>query len=576
MTYIYSILRDGPVGLWSMDSLVGSVFTDSSGYGHDATKTGSPTNARPIVSGGISSQQLSGTTTISYPISNIMIQGRETWPFSLEAWIKPQNDDAVMAKIIARDSSGLFVDGTTIKFIANMSEQFTVQYEGFTPGHTYHVVGVYDGMSIILYINGEVVDSSDITVDEFSDTSTSLTTSVASPFVITIDTVAIYNHAISTDIVSRHYSNGISYPNVVNISSLNGGKVYEFYDDVSYVYSKQSFPDENGWSAGLFSGDVAEVDSSLVNMFSDTTSQYENGTWSYHISFEPFDSTVINGSKITWGYLGDIVVEYSLDGTTFNTLVSGDSPIGIQDISAGFSFEIRLTFNESITQSSMNNLNLVFYTSKNIKGTDESLIATIISPLAVTLSDSEYIPADFQDSNGIILSSTSGISIPHDDGIGYGSIEMEVFLSSIPASKTILYVNSASSQPSIVTNGSGQIVFSNLTGLYVDGVSVSSPYSIDTGKWHHIIATFSSTISDVYVANNVASSAGIAIRLAYLALYPQQISSADSLAIYHAWVGQPAVQIQEENIASISESTYTETGQAFRAYSFDWSITGAG
>src|SRR6185312_5126707 len=169
MTYIYSILRDNPVGLWSLDTLTGSVFTDSSGYDRDATKTGSPTKDKPIISGGISAQYLSSTAKISYPIDNIMIQGRETWPFSLEAWIKPQSDAASMAPIIARNSSGLFVDGLTIKFVVHMSTTFSIEYQNIKPGEIYHVVGTFDGVSIRLFVNGQEAASEIVTNDAFAD-----------------------------------------------------------------------------------------------------------------------------------------------------------------------------------------------------------------------------------------------------------------------------------------------------------------------------------------------------------------------------------------------------------------------
>lgn len=574
MTYIYGILRDGPVGLWSLDSLSGSVFTDSSGYDRDATKTGTPTVDKPIVAGGISAQYLSSTAKISYPLDQIMIQGRETWPFSLEAWIKPQSLTSSMAPIIARDSSGLFVDGTTIKFVIDMSTAFTAVFDSIKAGETYHVVGTFDGISIRLFVNGIEVANEIIITDIFIDTTATLSTSVTTGFTMVVDTVAVYNYAIGNSIIQRHYSDGIAYPDIISMGMFNGAKYFEFYDEVTTLLSNSEFSSDDKWNSGLFSGDIASIDDSLVNLYDETTLQFEDGVWSLPISFEPLASTSISSSKINWDSVGDVTVEYSTDGTTFIAVNQNESIADLVDISAGFSVEVRITFPESPTQIQLNRLYIAFYLSKDVRGSDESVTATVASPLAAVLSDSSYIPTQFDDNDGIFTS--AGITIPHDDGINYSAVEMSVFIPDMTASKTLLYVNSTSSQPSITINGSNQLVFANTTAVYVDGVAATSPLTLDAGKWHHIIAVFAGSVSDVIVGNNAAGSAGVQIRLAYLSLYQNPLTSQDAISIYDSWVGAPAVQIQEDDISDINEFIFAATGQAFRAYSYDWSITGAG
>jgi hypothetical protein len=583
MTYIYSILRDNPIGAWSLDALTGSVFTDSSGYDNDASKTGTLYTDRPIVSGGVSSQLISGSATISYPISTVMIEDRESKAFTLEAWIKPQTYTASMAPIIARDNSGLFVDGVSIKFIVDMSTTYTVSYDYFKPGNVYHVIGIYDINSIRLFINSVEVDSTEIVSDTFTDTTTTLTTAASSGYTFVVNDYGVYNYALSNSIISRHYNSGTTFADIVNITAVNGAKYYRYYDDLAYVYYTTTFDTDAEWNAGLFTGYVKSVDDTLINLFSDTTSYWESGTWSYHVPFEADSGISINGSKIVFDYTGDVLVEYSTDGVVFSTVSSGDHMIITQSLTNPYALEIRVTFSSG-TESSVSNLKTVFYTSKSVKGSDEDVPGTLINPLAISggvtarLSETAYNPSSFNDNDGIYLPSgtEAGLKMVADADFLYAAIEMSLFLSSVPSSKTLLYVNTVSSQPQITTNGSSQIIFSNLAALYVDGVSVSSPYSISTGQWHHVVAVFTATASDVYIGNNVAASAGLPMRLSYTSLYADVLSASQVAAIYDAWVGLTPAQIQETNVSNINEYVYASTGQAFTAYDYDWSITGAG
>src|SRR5882757_10025543 len=155
MTYIYYALKDGPIGLWSFDSIP---LNDASGYGNKAT----PNTTRPIVAGGVSAQLIDSGDTINYPINSVMIQGRETRAFSLEARIKPQSGTAA---VMARNNSGLFLDGLVLRFSAEFSSLVSVTFNHLKAGNVYHVVGVYDGQSLSLYLNGKVVASTEIDDD---------------------------------------------------------------------------------------------------------------------------------------------------------------------------------------------------------------------------------------------------------------------------------------------------------------------------------------------------------------------------------------------------------------------------
>lgn len=563
MTYVYQVLRDGPIGLWSFDSIP---LNDATGYGNDATYTGTPSSTRPIVAGGVASQLLDAADVVNYPIDSVMIEGKETRAFSLEAWIKPQSGTTA---ILARDDSGLFLDGLNLRFSVAFGTTISVTYTHLDAGEIYHVLGVYDGQSISIFVNGQVVASTDVDEDVistgFADTTTNLKTSTTSTIVM--DTPAVYNFAIDSATINRHYYSGINYPEIINLSLNNGGKYYEFCDDKASVYENISFGDSDSWSLGLFDG-LAEVNSRLVNLYDEVSETWLGGTWTYQFSVDSDlgAGITLNGSRISWDSLETITVETSLDGTTWSPVANLDSIVGTQSLSSGFAISVRITLPTTSDQTYVDNLKIVFYTNKNVIGSDESLLATFINPLTITLSDRNIEPASFNDNLGVILPANNGFSIPADtDFDAYNAVEMTVKFATSTVSKTVLSVGSAS----ITTNGSGQWVFTGLSALYIDGVAVTSPATVSAGMWHHVLAVFSGTTSQVYVGNSAASTAGYPMRVGYLALYTNDITPTMAEAIYDTWVGTAAIRVTEPAIGNVSESGY-------KAYTFDWSITGAG
>jgi hypothetical protein len=165
-----------------------------------------------------------------------------------------------------------------------------------------------------------------------------------------------------------------------------------------------------------------------------------------------------------------------------------------------------------------------------------------------------------------LIPANNGVSIPADtDFDTYNAVEMTVKFDTSTASKTVLSVGSAS----ITTNGTGQWTFTGLSALYIDGVAVTSPFTITAGQWHHVLAVFTGTTSAVYVGNNSGGSAGYPMRLGYLALYSGDITATMADAIYDTWVGTAAIRVTESSIGNVTEGGY-------KGYTFDWSITGAG
>lgn len=560
MTYIYRVLREAPSGLWSMDA---TPVVDSSGYNRHASFTGSPTTTRPIVAGGIASQLLDSGDSVTYPVSNIAVSGRESRSFSLEAWVKPQTGNH---KVLARDNSGLFIDGFKLRMSLDFGGTLvSAEYKGIRPGNVYHVVGVYDSTGISLFLNGVKVAGVDIPDETralgIADTATTLSSSTDTSIVL--DSLATYFYPLSYEDVRSHYQQGADYPEVINLSTLNGGKYYEFTDGHVSTYRKSSFPETDAWAEGLFEGTVSVVDDSLVNMYDVATDMYQTGTWTIQESFEVAAGVVLVASRITWNADANITVEKSEDGgTTWTALSNGGQIVSNKSLDIeGYSASIRVTIPASAEQISVSDLTTAFYTSLDAKGSDEDLPAVVRDPASATVAETGFPAAQFNDNAGINLAGASGgLSIAADDAEfgGYFAVEMTVKLSENSANATVLWVDTASAQPQIVTDAGGQWTFANLTALYVDGVSVTSPAAIAPGVWHHVIALFPESLAAIYVGNNVAGTASHAMRIGHLATYSDPVGESDAVAIYKAWTGAPAIQIAEAQVVNVSEKSAEE------------------
>lgn len=529
-------------------------IADSSGYGKNATFTGSPRTTRPIVAKGIGAQLLGAGDVISYPVDSIMRAGREARSFTLEAWVKPIYGNT---EILTRDNSGLFLDGLKLRFTIDMGALYSVEYKNLRAGEIYHVAAVYDGTGIYLFLNGVKVAGVDIDIPApFDDTSMNLSSSTSSSVVL--DSVATYPYALPASVIANHYVFGTDYPSVTDLSKINGGTKYDFIDDSVSVYAKAVFPETLTWSAGIADGTLASINNQLVNLYSDLDLEFQAGTWTYQESLEADAVSSIVSSRILWSASGDITVEKSEDGgDTWESLSNGGQIVSGMSLTSGYGVSIRVSIPVSVEQISVDYLSIAFYSSLTVRGDDEDLPATILNPAGTRVAERHLPAASFNDNAGITFyDSTSGMTIPGDEAFGgYFAIEMTVRIESGTNSATVLYVDTASAQPQVTTDSTGKWTFANLTALYVDGASITSGSAITTGEWHHVLAVFPESQATVYIGNGPTETAGYPMQIGHLATYSDTVSATDATAIYNAWVGSPSVTIRDGQIIRIGEGT---------------------
>lgn len=566
MTYLYRALRSNPVGIWPCDT----GLNDASGYGHNATVTGALTANRPLIAGGIQSYQFDGTDKMTLPIDKFM---KDDVPFSLEVWYKP---DVVAgnASLLARDNSGLFASGSQISFTLNRGTALTATFDRVEAGNIYHVVGVYDGADAYIYVN--YVDVSSVSIpagSAFSDTSANLRIEASGGAIFTVDSPAVYNYALSAASVKANFDMGTAYGSISNIDMYNGANVYRFDDSHANVRERFNL---NFLEGGL-SGSAAVINGRLVNQWDATADAYSEGYWNYSYLIEPDDVT-IDGGRLSWDASDpSLQVSASLDGgTSFVTVSNGDDIFGQQSLNNGLEVIIRVYLRPGQSLQTVFSMTMCIYDSKDVFGNNEDLPASMLDPKTANLAEFDWAPNAFNNNAGVEFKGTlSGILVPADGEYGhYRAIEAVVYLPALPTSGTVLSFGTAT----ITANASGQWVTSGLSALYINGSSVNtaSPITVEAYKPMHIIAVFPDTAGGFYIGNDSSGTVGYPMRLGFLATYYNVISSSDASAIYGAWVGAAASQISDTSSIGVSEGNYPETGLAFRGYTYDWSITGAG
>ncbi len=147
-------------------------------------------------------------------------------PFSVECWANkttgsgyPLGVMSSMSTTVGRQGWLLYDNGSSWTFRLGMGASYmNSNPTGGTAdvGSWYHLVGVFDGVNSILYVNGVAVDTQPISApyqanpDYQSQIGTVANPAFTRNFAGTVDEVAIYTNALSAADILAHYQNGIS------------------------------------------------------------------------------------------------------------------------------------------------------------------------------------------------------------------------------------------------------------------------------------------------------------------------------------------------------------------------------
>jgi len=206
---------DGTVAHWHFDENQGAIARDSSVYSNDGIITA------PHWTAGVagSALEFDGEAT-SIDCGNDPVLDM-SGPFSVEAWIKWTGDcdgpDQEMRGICKGRGfilySAVRKSAPKLQFMFKVWDDVSGRYEPgagtdfqYDPGKWYHVVGVYDGESQRVYVNGKLEVVQEKTFAPAGLESLTFGRDFGTAFRGAMDEVRIYNRALTASEIAQHYS----------------------------------------------------------------------------------------------------------------------------------------------------------------------------------------------------------------------------------------------------------------------------------------------------------------------------------------------------------------------------------
>jgi len=215
-TYADEVLSDAPKIWWRLDEPPESVgAADSSGNDNGGAYVGD------VKFGAPGALACDSDTAVKLDLGGVyagdVFDFEGNLPYSLEAWIAADVLDFESRYVFNKGADdnlglqqyGIFVQGATLGFERHVD---SAPIAAFTAaprlGQFTHVVGTYDGSALRLYVDGQLVDSAPDN-RAAKPTTSSLLVGLESQFLGdfggTIDEVAIYDKALSSERISVHY-----------------------------------------------------------------------------------------------------------------------------------------------------------------------------------------------------------------------------------------------------------------------------------------------------------------------------------------------------------------------------------
>jgi hypothetical protein len=568
MLYKNIVLKDNPIGFWTLDESSGSIAYDYSGAQNHASYNFTPVNRYlPLVPGGVLGTKISGTDKITLsdlksPYGNY-IQGAladkysSDVSFTLECWV--QINECTSATIFADETNsiGIYWQNNSIVFSIGTSNK--IHYLVKDKYKSLHIVGVYTNNYMSLYVDGQLIDTNDMS--DFVFTNSTFRPQVgtvvggADAYMI-IDAPAVYRYELSSHSITTHYSMA-NIPSYVSISDPENGKCFSNIDGTSLLSLKYEY----GYNRDI---QLLQNDSLYYNPSNKTISIFKTDT-PESITTEVIDIISIPimldfvSSKIEWSTDNGVSIYTSSTGET-------NSYVECQN-----GFPIPQYQYNSLDASNLIYLKVVYSTADSSKYTPvlDKLNITLYGTLEVTSSNSV---ATISSSSNISIGSESSPAIARNKRSGIRTGGNNSFtISDTEETKTIemIYTPETINAASLVSRGSnfiswnqaGTITKSGFDSLYINGSLVSWSSNIWTyltkNQPSHIVAIFTSPSSDNLVFNNQ----GIAAKYEGISLYPSSIAISPS-AHYAMHIGSYYENISNESI------TVTEIGTPIYDYDF--------
>jgi hypothetical protein len=223
LTYRDAVLADAPVGYWRLGDPAGQVAHDETGQ-----TDGSYLGACELGAAGAIAGDADGAVRFDGATCQIDLADRFGFPgtaaYSVEVWAalastgsfqhffmneRRNATDPIDGYALLESPSGVYFER-----VNSMANRSAGQVE-VTPGVFAHVVGVYDGAQVALYIDGAQVDTrmDGVAMASFAGAPLIGASSAGIGYATgVLDEIAVYDHALPADRIALHHELGALGP----------------------------------------------------------------------------------------------------------------------------------------------------------------------------------------------------------------------------------------------------------------------------------------------------------------------------------------------------------------------------
>lgn len=581
MSYQLKVMKDYPIGFWSLDESSGTTALDKSGCGNNGTYAGSPiSDILPLISGGVSGTKITNTSYITLPITKnyygisttagMATKYSSDNDFTIECWIYPSIVSSSETPIMSDDLNDIGIYWENGDIVFKVSATDLVRYPVTYSKRAMHIVGVYSVDSISLYVDGRLTANKSLSEGfKFTNTTLSLaigpTTTAGDSFVI--DGPAIYRYSLSNASIQRHYGDGNFSAPAIQVVAPDEGILFSCTDASIKAQFQYSYPVNKNWSEFLDANTYYNESANYISFYK--TDSIQSKTFILQDSFLIPSQTPFITSKVEWRNDLGITVQSSLDGTNWQNCLNGQPlPQYTKDsFSAVGVIHIKITM--STTDASKYLPRLAYfavslYTNKDVYA--DNYGDTISSSTEYYLGSLNYPLLSRHYDNGIRTKAGSGFNLTTTGSVK--SLEMFLTPSDLTANTLIDTVSTGSYAASRYSwTSGGAITKTNILKIYVNGVDKTSQTNISNvfsaNQLHHIVLVLTQPASGTLKFNYLVSG-GPSCLYNNIAIYAKELTAALAATHYDLYVGRPSVLVEDPSI------TMTEKG--IESYNNDWIV----
>lgn len=581
MSYKLKVIKDYPIGFWMLDETSGTTALDSSGCDNNGTYTGGVTTGLlPLVQGGVSGTTISTTKSISFPITkdytgqvstgNIADKNSLDNDFSIEAWFYPKITTSNKTTIFGNSTNkvGIFFENGDIIFsFGNKDVRYTLPYIS----KSHHVVGVYNNSTLSIYHDGYLRKSISIIPSTLGIIHSGITLSsgpsanASDSFIV--DAPAVYRYALSPKQILEHFidSNIISG---IQIANPDQGVYYYLSDENIRSEFRYSYPASKPWQNFVSDKIFYDTAEESISLKENTAGGSVTETFTDYITIPT--NIGLTSSKVEWSGTSGITIETSLDGITYSTCTNGLAipQYTLSSFSTTGKLYIRITLSSSDVSKQIPKLKYLyfnFYKSKDLYAENFGDKLTYeVDEYHLGSNRTSILSRDYR--NGLRCNTGGGFKITTTYAVR--TIEFFYTPSALTNSALVSSVLSGSYAASNYSwNNAGSISRTNVSAIYVNGVSVTSQTSISNvfaaGETYHVVIVYTASIGNV-IKFNYDPSGSTASLYQNLALYQTAFDASKALEHYNLYINR--------TIVADNTSSFTLTENTPAAYNNDWTV----